>query len=222
MLVALRGMDRCAAADRRRPPSARPATSGSRCATSADHARAVDPAGAMVLVGTLSFNFQVLLPLLAHTTWHGTATTYALHDRVDGRRVGLRGAGRGRARARLAAADRRRPRPPSASSSCSPPWRPRCRCRSSRSSRSARSSVTFAAGVNSSLQLAAAPAMRGRVMALYSVVFLGSTPIGAPLVGWLAQATGRAPGSRSAAPPRWSRRPGRASPTPAGARARSS
>jgi MFS family permease len=31
--------------------------------------------------------------------------------------------------------------------------------------------------------------MRGRVMALYSVVFLGSTPIGAPLVGWLAEAT---------------------------------
>jgi hypothetical protein len=32
--------------------------------------------------------------------------------------------------------------------------------------------------------------MRGRVMALYSVVFLGSTPIGAPLVGWLAGVAG--------------------------------
>jgi hypothetical protein len=32
--------------------------------------------------------------------------------------------------------------------------------------------------------------MRGRVMALYSVVFLGSTPIGAPLVGWIAQVAG--------------------------------
>jgi MFS family permease len=30
--------------------------------------------------------------------------------------------------------------------------------------------------------------MRGRVMALYSVVFLGSTPIGGPLTGWLAEA----------------------------------
>src|SRR5213078_2277182 len=49
-------------------------------------------------------------------------------------------------------------------------------------------SVTFAAGVNSSLQLASDPAMRGRVMALYSVVFLGSTPIGAPLVGWISEA----------------------------------
>ena len=41
--------------------------------------------------------------------------------------------------------------------------------------------------MNSALQLAVAPEMRGRVMALYSIVFLGSTPIGAPLVGWLAQ-----------------------------------
>jgi len=51
-------------------------------------------------------------------------------------------------------------------------------------------SVTFAAGINSSLQIAVEPALRGRVMALYSVVFLGSTPIGAPLVGWLAQSAG--------------------------------
>jgi MFS family permease len=51
-------------------------------------------------------------------------------------------------------------------------------------------SVTFAAGVNSALQLAVEPAMRGRVMALYSVVFLGSTPVGAPLVGWIAEVAG--------------------------------
>jgi MFS family permease len=48
--------------------------------------------------------------------------------------------------------------------------------------------VTFAAGVNSALQLAVDPAMRGRVMALYSMVFLGSAPIGAPIAGWLAEA----------------------------------
>jgi MFS family permease len=47
--------------------------------------------------------------------------------------------------------------------------------------------VTFAAGINSKLQLSVEPAMRGRVMALYSVVFLGSTPIGGPLVGWIAE-----------------------------------
>ena len=51
-------------------------------------------------------------------------------------------------------------------------------------------SVTFAAGVNSSLQLTSEPAMRGRVMSLYAIVFLGSTAIGAPLIGWLAQVAG--------------------------------
>jgi len=39
---------------------------------------------------------------------------------------------------------------------------------------------------NTMLQLEAKPQARGRVMALYGVVFLGSTPIGAPLIGWLA------------------------------------
>ena len=48
--------------------------------------------------------------------------------------------------------------------------------------------VTLSASVNSSLQLASEPTMRGRVMALYSIVFLGSTPIGGPLSGWLSQA----------------------------------
>ena len=51
-------------------------------------------------------------------------------------------------------------------------------------------SVIFAASVNSFLQLAVAPHMRGRVMALYSVVFLGSTPIGGPLMGWIAGSAG--------------------------------
>ena len=47
--------------------------------------------------------------------------------------------------------------------------------------------VTFAAAINSTLQLVVAPEMRARVMALYSVVFLGSTPIGGPLAGWISE-----------------------------------
>jgi hypothetical protein len=38
---------------------------------------------------------------------------------------------------------------------------------------------------NSTLQLGAAPVMRGRVMALWFVAFQGSTPIGGPIVGWV-------------------------------------
>jgi len=46
-------------------------------------------------------------------------------------------------------------------------------------------SVSFMAVGNSTLQLAAAPDMRGRVMALWFVAFQGSTPIGGPIVGWV-------------------------------------
>ncbi len=45
--------------------------------------------------------------------------------------------------------------------------------------------ISFMATVNSTLQLAAAPQMRGRVMSLWFVAFQGSTPIGGPLVGWI-------------------------------------
>jgi MFS family permease len=44
-------------------------------------------------------------------------------------------------------------------------------------------SISFMASGNSTLQLAAAPEMRGRVMALWFVAFQGSTPIGGPIVG---------------------------------------
>jgi MFS family permease len=54
-------------------------------------------------------------------------------------------------------------------------------------------SIAFMASGNSTLQLAAAPSMRGRVMSLWFVAFQGSTPIGGPLVGWvMAQAGARA------------------------------
>ncbi|HWF25040.1 MAG TPA: MFS transporter [Solirubrobacteraceae bacterium] len=44
-------------------------------------------------------------------------------------------------------------------------------------------SISFMSTANSTLQLAAAPSMRGRVMALWFVAFQGSTPIGGPIVG---------------------------------------
>ena len=43
---------------------------------------------------------------------------------------------------------------------------------------------------NSMLQLAAKPQARGRVMALYSIVLLGSTPIGSPITGWIGEHLG--------------------------------
>jgi len=147
------------------------------------------PLGAMVLVGTLSFNFQVILPLLASQTWHGTASTYAMLTTAMG--VGsVLGA--------LAAGARNRVSPSLLVGAATlfgvvelaAAVAPVLPLQVLLLVPLGAVSVTFAAGVNSTLQLKADPLLRGRVMALYSVVFLGSTPIGAPLVGWLAEVAG--------------------------------
>jgi len=51
-------------------------------------------------------------------------------------------------------------------------------------------SISFMSTGNSTLQLGAAPSMRGRVMALWFVAFQGSTPIGGPIVGWVMAVAG--------------------------------
>ncbi|MGW5055508.1 MFS transporter [Actinokineospora sp. NPDC004072] len=54
--------------------------------------------------------------------------------------------------------------------------------------------MTFMTAANATVQLAAAPEMRGRVMGLYMLVFVGGNPLGAPMTGWLAdQFGGRSP-----------------------------
>ena len=50
--------------------------------------------------------------------------------------------------------------------------------------------LTFTTTANATVQLATAPEMRGRVMALYVLVFLGGTPFGSPLLGALAEVAG--------------------------------
>jgi MFS family permease len=56
------------------------------------------------------------------------------------------------------------------------------------------SALTFSNSTNSLMQLSTEPAMRGRVMAIRLAIALGCTPIGAPIVGWVADRFG----------PRWS------------------
>ena len=50
--------------------------------------------------------------------------------------------------------------------------------------------MLFLATANTTLQLNSDPAMRGRVMALYGLLFLGSTPVGGPLLGWISEEWG--------------------------------
>lgn len=51
-------------------------------------------------------------------------------------------------------------------------------------------SLTILPTANSLVQISVAPAMRGRVMAVYLAIFFGGTPLGAPLIGWVGQVWG--------------------------------
>lgn len=188
MLVALRGMDprllETPAPVARKPGQVRAAV---REVMRRPELRV--PLAMMVVIGTLSFNFQVLLPLFARFTWHGTAATYALLTSAMGigSVLGALAAGaRGKVSPALLAGSAALFGTAQLAASLAPSLALQVAVLVPLGA----ASVTFAAGVNSSLQLAAGDALRGRVMALYSVVFLGSTPIGAPIVGALAEVAG--------------------------------
>ncbi|MGN6752657.1 MAG: MFS transporter [Intrasporangium sp.] len=51
-------------------------------------------------------------------------------------------------------------------------------------------SLTALTTANATVQLAVDPVMRGRVMALYMAIFMGGTPLGSPLIGWIGDAFG--------------------------------
>jgi len=143
----------------------------------------------MAVVGTLAYNFSVVLPLLAETTFGGGARAYGGMFSVMGGGAVLGGlvfaARAGPSRRLLAAAAvgfgvaiglaAAAPSLGLATLAMLP---------------IGAASTAFIATSNSLLQLNASSEMRGRVMALFSLVFLGSTPIGGPLVGWIAERFG--------------------------------
>lgn len=141
----------------------------------------------MTLVFMLSFNFQVLVPLLAERTFEGDAGTFAgllallglgslagalvMAARSSRSNVGrLAGAAiaLGGTSLLLAAA------PTLPAAWLATPF-------------AGAAGTAFAITANSTLQLNASPAFRGRVMALYTVVFIGSTPVGGPISGWVGE-----------------------------------
>jgi MFS family permease len=188
MLVALRRMD---PAELVAPPVA--ARESGQLRSALRYVRATPalwiPLAMMAVVGTLSFNFQVLLPLLAKFTWHGNASAYAALTAAMG--IGsvagaLVSATRGRVSPRLLTVAASAFGGLMLLAAVAPTFPLQVLALVPLGAMS----VTFAAGINSSLQLAVEPAMRGRVMALYAVVFVGSTPIGGPIAGWLAETAG--------------------------------
>jgi len=50
--------------------------------------------------------------------------------------------------------------------------------------------LTMITAANTTMQLTVAPELRGRVMALYLMIFMGGTPIGSPIVGWVGETFG--------------------------------
>jgi MFS family permease len=144
------------------------------------------PLGMMALVGMLAYEFQVVLPIVASHTYGGGAQAYGFLTAAMGVGAvvgGLGVAGRGFSGTKalivastvfgvvilLAAAA------PNLVVACVAMLLVGA------------GSVAFLAIGNSTLQLAASPQMRGRVMALWAVAFLGSTPIGGPIAGYVSE-----------------------------------
>ena len=139
----------------------------------------------MAVIGTLAYNFSVILPLFAHDVFHRGAGTYSALTVAMG--IGALAGG-------LTIAARQRPSHrllvlvtlafgALILGVAAAPDLPLCLLLLVAMGAA---SIMFIATANSLLQLNSSSAMRGRVMALWAIVFLGSTPIGAPLIGLLA------------------------------------
>jgi MFS family permease len=160
---------------------------GLRYAWSVDDLRI--PLLVMAVVGTLTFNYQVTLPLLAERELGGSASLYTLlttvfgvgsligslrmarRSTIDTAFVGMSAVVLGVSSLVLAVA----PNLPVALVSLLV---------------AGHAGIGVLSGGNAVLQIVAEPAMRGRVLALFTVVFLGSAPIGGPIAGSVAETYG--------------------------------
>lgn len=143
----------------------------------------------MAIIGTFTYNFQVLYPLFAIRDLHGNEGTYTLlfsivsagalagtlitarRTSVDIRKVGLVAVAFGGATLLMSAA-------------------PNLIVTYPLGVLVGLTSIGFLTASTAIVQICAAPAMRGRVLALQAMVFLGSTPIGGPIVGYIAERFG--------------------------------
>jgi predicted MFS family arabinose efflux permease len=143
----------------------------------------------MAVVFTLSFNFSVLVPLLAEDTFAGDAGTLGAL---------LAAMGVGSFVGALAMANRARPNPRLIAASIAALGGvsvvaaavPTLGAQLAMQGVLGLVSIVFMIAANTTMQLTSRPEMRGRVMAIYSIVFLGGTPVGAPFAGWTAEVLG--------------------------------
>jgi len=140
----------------------------------------------MAIVGCLAYEFSVTLPVLAKQTFGGQASTYGFMTAAMGAGAvigGLYVAARGQTGVRSLVNSAAVFAVVIAGAALAPTlWLELLAL-----GLVGAASVGFLSKGNSTLQLAASPQMRGRVMALWAVAFLGSTPIGGPIAGWVSE-----------------------------------
>lgn len=145
--------------------------------------------GLVGLVSLLAFNFPIVLPVLAERTYGGGSSMFSALTAT----MGL-----GSVVGALVVAGRRRPSD-RALLVCGVALGLLLAAAASTTvlalalpllALSGAAGIGFFSTANARIQLVAAGELRGRVMALYALVFLGTTPVAAPLVGWLVQRFG--------------------------------
>jgi MFS family permease len=143
----------------------------------------------IAVIGVLAYEFPVTLPLMATDTFHGGAGTYGLMASVMSGGAVLGG---------VVTASRERPRA-RALALAAIGWGIAISAAAVAPSLPLEllalafvgyGTITFNAMAKTTLQLASIPVMRGRVMALWVLAWGGTTLIGGPLVGWIAQEFG--------------------------------
>jgi predicted MFS family arabinose efflux permease len=141
----------------------------------------------MALIGTFTFEFEVSLPLLATTTFHGTAATYSWLLGAFG--AGAVAGGLYAARAARAGVVRlTRAALAYAIAMGLVTVAPTLQTAVAACVLVGAATVIFLTTGNSTIQLASEPAYRGRVTALWSLALVGSTPIGSPVIGGISDA----------------------------------
>jgi MFS family permease len=143
----------------------------------------------MAVIGTLAYEFAVVLPLLAKFSFAGDAGTYGLMTAFMGGGAVVGG---------LWTASRQRQSPVALSVISlafgvvllGASMAPTLGLELVAMVLIGVVSISFLALGNTTLQLATTAEMRGRVMSLWAVAFLGSTPIGGPIVGWVSEHAG--------------------------------
>jgi MFS family permease len=143
----------------------------------------------MAIVGTLTFNFQTVMPLLVKRTLHGNDRTFTLiysvisigslagalmsarRSSVNVRNIVWAAYGFGASMLLLA-------------------FTPNVPFTYPIGIFVGFSSIAFMTTSTAIVQLRSDPSMRGRVLALQAMVFLGSTPIGGPILGYVSQRFG--------------------------------